>query len=81
MPKHKVLITMEGGMIQSVASTIHLDIVINDYDNPEEEGQIIRTEIDELFRHGEAHKLIKENGYPLSSAEQLIKAYLKEEKF
>ena len=82
MTKPRILITVEGGLIQSIASTVDLDIIINDYDIMEEhEDQIIRTTPDTIFRAGEGHKLIVENGYPLSSAEQLIKAYLKEEKF
>ena len=75
--KPKILITIEGGVIQSIGSNMDVDIVINDYDN-EEEDQIYQYALDTVFKDGEAHKLIEPNGYPLSMAEQLAKEYLKE---
>jgi len=81
MSKPRVLITMEGGIIQSIASTTDIDIIINDYDNDEEEDQIIRTVPDEIFKPGEAYKLIRDTDFPLSNSEQLLKEYLKDEKF
>lgn len=80
MNKPKILITMEGGMIQSIGANMDMDIVINDYDNPEED-QIRLESPDEIFKDGEAYKLITEDKFPLSMAEQLIKEYLKDEKF
>lgn len=74
----KIYITMEGGNISSIASSRPIKIVINDYDN-DEENQISEFEPDEIFTDGEAHKLIKaDERWPLSNQEQLAKAFLKE---
>jgi len=82
MGKPKVLIVLEGGMIQSIGSNIPLNIVVNDYDN-DEEDQVYEYTVDALFKEGEAFKLVeKENrGFPLSSAEILLKEHLKDIKF
>ncbi len=78
--KPKVLIIVEGGLIQSIGSNMDVDIVINDYDN-EEEDQVYQYSVDNKFKDGEAHKLIEADGYPLSSGEILLKEYLKDLKF
>jgi len=80
--KPKLLIVIERGMIQSIASTLPLNIVINDYDN-EEDDQVYEYNLDAIFKEGEAFKLVeKENkGFPLAPSEVLLKEYLKDIKF
>jgi len=81
MSKPKVLIILEGGNISSIGTNMDMDIVVNDYDNPEED-QIWVESPDEIFNDGEAYKLIKPDGrFPLSMQEQLLREYLKDELF
>jgi len=79
--KPKILITIEGGMISSIGANMPIEILINDYDN-QEDDQIYEYKPDAIFTNGEAHKLITaEGGSPLSMAENLLKSHLKDVKF
>lgn len=79
--KPKILITIENGSIQSIGANMPVEILINNYDN-EEDDQIYVYKTDAIFTEGEAHKLITaEGGTPLSMAENLLKSHLKDVKF
>lgn len=53
----KVVITIEGGSIQSVHTNYKdLDITVVDYDNLEE-NPVQEIEVDGFFKEGEAYKL------------------------
>jgi hypothetical protein len=72
--KPKVLITVEGGIVQFVHSNTDLDVVIVDFDH-ENESQpvtIARGPQDDLFKNGESHKYVDDDE---------VKEYLKREKF
>lgn len=72
--KPKILITVEGGIVQSVNSNTDIEVVIVDYDTANEiEPVVIRKGLqDNLFKNGDAYKLVDE--------EEVID-YLKKEKF
>jgi len=80
--KPKVLIILQGGMIEAIASTVPLDIIVNDYDN-DEENQIYDYTVDSIIKSGEAFKLLerKPGTVPLSSQEILLREHLKDVKF
>lgn len=78
----KLVIVLQGGMIESIAANGPVEIVVNDYDN-DEENQVYDYKLDATFKNGEAYKLLerKPGTGPLSSAEILFREYLKDEKF
>ena len=81
--KQKLLIIIEGGMIQSIASNSPIDIVINDYDN-DEDDQVYGYTLDAVFKDGEAFRLLdreKVLAGPLSPSEVLLREHLRDIKF
>ena len=60
MSKPKIVITIEGGMVTTMSSNTDVEMIILDYDNPENGGKIVDGIHfqDKLFRNGEAYKLI-----------------------
>lgn len=82
MSKPKVLITVEGGIVQSVDSNCDIELVIVDYDddNLEEPVIIAHGKQDSLFKTGESHKAF-ETEYPLSDEEKQVYEFLKKIKF
>lgn len=72
--KPKILITIEGGVVQSVHSNTDIDIVTVEFDqdNELEPVAIHRGPQDDLFKNGEAYRYADED--------EVIE-YLKKEKF
>jgi len=83
MSKPKVLITVEGGIVQSVSSNTAIDIVIVDYDLDAVDPVSISGPFDpdEYFNDEEAYKLLDDSEFPLSEEEESVKTYLKNIKF
>lgn len=54
----RILITVEGGTIQHIASTSEIDIIIVDYDNMEHGDKPVTThEPDTILQSGNFHEL------------------------
>lgn len=72
--KPKILITIEGGVVQSVHSNTDIDIVTIEYDpnNEMDPIKILRGPQDDLFKNGEAYKY---------AGDDEVIEYLKREKF
>lgn len=83
MCKPKILITVEGGMVQSVTSNTDVDVIIIDYDveDPENPVSIQHGPQDDLFANGKAYKAIEDGKFPISEEEREVLEYLKEVKF
>ena len=78
--KPRILITVEGGVIQHIASTEDMDIIIVDYDNEgmdENEGIVYETSPDGIFKAGKAHEMID----GITKGEEEVIEYLKYLKF
>lgn len=80
MNKPKILITVENGKVQAISANMDINIVINNYDE-EEENQINEVEVSPIFKEGEAYRMYHRISPPLTSAEILIKEHLKDIKF
>lgn len=80
--KPRILITVEGGLIQSVSSNCDIEMVILDYDSDdsEEPVSIQHGDQDSLFATGKAYKLL-ETEYSMSDGEKEAYEFLKETKF
>ena len=75
MSKNKIIITVEGGIIQSVCATDpKLEIVVIDYDN-DDEDKVFKYEPDYIFKEGEGYKVLLGN---LNGVEKLVREELKE---
>ena len=81
--KPKILITVEGGIVQDVSSNTDVDIIIIDYDTDNIEEPVIlqRGPQDNLFKNGQSYKLVDTGKFPLGEEEQDVVDYLKREKF
>lgn len=80
--KPRILIIVEGGIVQSVNSNCDIEMVILDYDidNSEDPVIIVRGDQDSLFATGKAYKLL-ETEYSMSDGEKEAYEFLKESKF
>jgi hypothetical protein len=80
--KPKVMITVQGGVIQSVNTNVDMDIVIIDYDNLKAGDKLKDIHApDYIFKDGEAHELLQSLTLPLSKEEKQVKKFLKDQKF
>jgi hypothetical protein len=89
--KPKVLITVRGGIVQSVDANMDMDIVTADFDEKAEEYPILLSGIkspDQIFEDGKAHELFLENApydsletFRLSEEEKQVKQFLKDHNF
>ena len=83
MCKPKILITVEGGMIQNIISNTNIEVIIADFDVDSDDDKLINIqhgEEDELFVNGKAHNTIKVC-VPMDEGERELYEYLKEVKF
>lgn len=80
--KPRILVTIEGGIVQSIDSNCDIDMIIIDYDsdNSEDPVIIVQGDQDRLFATGKAYKLL-ETEYPMSDGEKEAYEFLKETKF
>jgi|JI10StandDraft_1071094.scaffolds.fasta_scaffold232342_3 hypothetical protein len=80
--KPRILITIEGGVVQSVNSNCDIELVILDYDGDGEEEPVIiqHGDQDGLFATGKAYKLL-EKSFPMSDGEKEAYEFLNEIKF
>lgn len=80
--KPRILITVEGGIVQNVNSNCDIEVVVLDYDsdNSEEPVSIQHGNQDKIFATGKAYKLL-ENEFPMSDGEKEAYEFLKENKF
>jgi hypothetical protein len=80
--KPRILITVEGGIVQSVDSNCDVELVILDYDSDNSEEPVIIQQGDQdgIFATGKAYKLL-ETEFPMSDGEKEAYEFLKENKF
>lgn len=96
MVKPKVLITVEGGVVQAVSANMDMDIVIVDYDNYEPPKMRSKhhqdfvpgiNAPDGIFQDGEAYKLLMDDTedpletFKLSDAEREVRQFLIDNKY
>ena len=76
----KILIVVEGGIVQSVFSTEKLEIVVADYDQGMDNLEVLGEDL--IFKSGLAYELIEPLvGEKLDEDESKLKQFLKENKF
>ncbi len=76
----KIVIIVEGGIVQSVFSTDKLEIVIADYDQGMDNLDVLGEDLQ--FKSGLAYELIEPLvGEKLDEDESKLKQFLKENKF
>ena len=80
--KPRILITIQGGIIESVDSNCDIELVVIDYDDDNSEDPVIiaKGEQDRIFATGRAYKLL-ETDVPMSDGEKEAYEFLKENKF